>query len=244
MGMSFNTHYVIFDLEATCWDTRDPNCTELEKYKQENEMETIEIGAVKTTSDFRILDKFTVFCKPRLNPVLSDFCKNLTTITQKDVDTSKEFRSGYKQFLQWSENPTLFVAWGAYDGLQLQKDCLEHCTRYFGHDRYLNAKELMRALRGFKGHGLGKEVRRYNLSFEGTQHRGIDDSIMVAKVMRSAKLEREALEKHSVLSKIKKRIKEIDKQKIKAMLGYGRTENLQGQVDGLTEALLMLQEED
>jgi 3'-5' exoribonuclease 1 len=63
-------NYIIFDLEATCWEGWD---------KSRNE--TIEIGAVKISDEREIISEFSSFIKPLKHFILSDFCKSLTSIT-------------------------------------------------------------------------------------------------------------------------------------------------------------------
>ena len=79
--------YIIFDLEATCWEQYD---------KSDNE--TIEIGAVKINDKFEIESDFEQFIKPIRYPKLSDFCKKLTTIKQSDVDNAPFFYEAKKKF--------------------------------------------------------------------------------------------------------------------------------------------------
>lgn len=68
-------NYIIFDLEATCWEN--------DRTKQN---EIIEIGAVKLDENLAVIGEFQTFIKPKLNPILSDFCKKLTSISQEEVD--------------------------------------------------------------------------------------------------------------------------------------------------------------
>src|SRR5262249_50105945 len=64
---------VVFDLEATCWDTPRPR----------DAMEIIEIGAVALHPvALEPADEFTSFVRPVVNPQLSPFCTALTSITQ------------------------------------------------------------------------------------------------------------------------------------------------------------------
>ena len=73
-------HYIVFDLEATCWEERD-----------NRRNETIEIGAVLINEKQEVISEFQQFVKPLMNPVLSDFCTNLTSIQQADVDDAPLF---------------------------------------------------------------------------------------------------------------------------------------------------------
>ncbi len=74
-------NYIILDLEATCWKDRNngkPN-------------EIIEIGALKIDENGKTISEFSRFVKPKLNPTLSDFCMELTTIPQSEIDSASNF---------------------------------------------------------------------------------------------------------------------------------------------------------
>ena len=82
---------VIVDLEATCQRERNPDFIS----------EIIEIGAVKIEND-TVVEEMSLFVKPTINPILTDFCTELTSITQEDVDN---FLSGktYEEVNEFSE---------------------------------------------------------------------------------------------------------------------------------------------
>ncbi|MEM8890039.1 MAG: 3'-5' exonuclease, partial [Bacteroidota bacterium] len=80
--------YIIVDLEATCWKKREKG--------QINEI--IEIGAVAIDEAGNELGEFAEFIKPKLNPILSDFCKELTSISQSEIDAAQSFPEVLKAF--------------------------------------------------------------------------------------------------------------------------------------------------
>jgi len=50
-------------------------------------MEIIEIGAVMVEAQgLTVIDEFQTFIKPVRYPILTEFCKSLTSITQEQVD--------------------------------------------------------------------------------------------------------------------------------------------------------------
>lgn len=63
--------------------------------------EVIEIGAYKVNQLGEVLDVFNKFIKPTVNPILSDFCRQLTSISQSDVDKSKTFPHIIQEFQDW-----------------------------------------------------------------------------------------------------------------------------------------------
>ena len=85
--------YIIVDLEATCQENN-----------RDFENEIIEIGAVKLNDSFKYVDEFDIFVKPKLNPILSDFCKNLTSIKQEDVDGAVSFTEALDKFIYWIDS--------------------------------------------------------------------------------------------------------------------------------------------
>lgn len=169
--------YIIVDVEATCCDSGSI---------ARSEMEIIEIGAVALEGGGpAVLDEFQSLIKPVRNPVLTDFCKQLTSITQAMVDAAKGFKAvnaGFRDWLNHFENP-VFCSWGNYDKNQLQQDCLFHAVPYpFGRE-HINIKQLFADNMGLKkGLGLGKALKKVDVSFVGTAHRGIDDARNMAAI--------------------------------------------------------------
>lgn len=126
-------HHIICDLEATCWAGE----------RRPDKMEIIEIGAVKLASAAGpVLDDFCAFVRPLLEPSLSDFCRELTGITQADVDGAESFPVVLQRFLAWmGEPPLVFCSWGRYDLNQLRQDCARHNIDFPPHfARHVNVK--------------------------------------------------------------------------------------------------------
>ncbi|MCZ2100538.1 MAG: exonuclease domain-containing protein [Chitinophagales bacterium] len=169
-------NYIIFDLEATCWLGRPP--------KGVNEI--IEIGVVKVNDYAEIESTFIRFVKPTINPVLSDFCKSLTSITQQQVDRAKLYPSVIEEFQDWinidQEKYTL-ISWGKYDKDQLRSDCELHQIDPEWVNHHYNLKPAYSKLKSFKTElGLKKAVRLEGFEFTGIHHRAISDAENLAKI--------------------------------------------------------------
>ncbi len=170
--------YLIIDLEATCWEHRSK--------KSENEI--IEIGAVLLDSGYKILDEFETFIMPVKNPILSEFCKELTSIKQEDINNAEIFPIAFKKFIGKVEEAAgcsikniVFCSWGYYDEKQLIKDCKLHNIEYpFSIHRSLKHEFAER--KGIKPMGMKKALRFCGIELEGTHHRGIDDAKNIAKI--------------------------------------------------------------
>lgn len=164
-------NYIIYDLEATC-----------ENYKP-YEHETIEIGAVKIDEAGNVVDTFNSFIRPIINTDLSDYCKDLTHISQEDVDTADAFDIVSKEFVAWMGNDYHLCSWGYFDKEQFDRDCLLHGISNDWVKNHISLKHQYSEIRNVKKlAGLKKALRIEGLKFEGTPHRGIDDAINTSKV--------------------------------------------------------------
>lgn len=176
--------YIVVDLEATCYERNQAP----KGFKSE----IIEIGAVKCDEHGNSLEEFQGFVCPARFPELSDFCKGLTTITQDDVDDALDFPEVFKQFMEWckegnEDNELVFVSWGHYDKNQFRDDCGLHRINkgWIGDNNHISLKHKHAEWNGLeKGHGLGRACREERIKFTGTAHRGIDDAINVAKILK------------------------------------------------------------
>lgn len=174
---------LVIDLEASCWSSRaDP--------RQGTENEIIEIGCVVTDDEYNTLDEFQTFVKPVRNPILTDFCVELTSITQDLVDKAPLFAEAMLNF-QTSIFLTFgkrldqfhFCSWGNYDRNQFAKDCEYHKTHYpFGPHKNVK-KEVAKKL-GRKPMGCAKAAAFLDIPFAGTHHRGIDDARVITAICR------------------------------------------------------------
>ena len=81
-------YLICLDSEWTCWE----NSLENRWSDPEYPPEVIQIGlAIYDLSQGRILDEFVSYVSPTINPILSDYCKNLLLITQEIVDQARRF---------------------------------------------------------------------------------------------------------------------------------------------------------
>ncbi len=171
-------HYIIVDLEATCWD----RATQTERKPNE----IIEIGAVCVNEQKEIIGEFMAFVKPILNPTLSDFCVSLTTITQEQVDNAEYFPLVCSNFQTWIEgfdSAYFLCSWGNYDKGQFRHDCLLHNLPIEWLENHISVKHQYGKIRSKIGLvGMGKALKAEGFELEGTHHRGIDDARNISKI--------------------------------------------------------------
>ncbi|MCO6460237.1 MAG: exonuclease domain-containing protein [Saprospiraceae bacterium] len=169
-------HYILFDLEATCWLGHPPV----------GNNEIIEIGAYKVNGYGEITDHFNQYIKPVSNPILSGFCKKLTGIQQHNVDTAYKFDKVIEDFLQWldDENDEYYlISWGENDKQLFRQDCNLHNIQTRWLNNWVNLKPAYQRLTGMqKQLGLKKALERETIDFEGKQHRAITDAYNLTKL--------------------------------------------------------------
>lgn len=183
-------HLLIIDLESTCFKRG----TEPRNFFSE----IIEIGAVVlNTETFEIVEEYQTFVKPVLFPTLSEFCINLTTITQVEVNHGKSIKDAMNEVASlYNKYDCVFASWGFYDKKQFKLVCDRFSLNYpFGHAHislkhehadWVNSmnykhKDLMKRVHR-RPMGMEKALKLHDLLLEGTHHRGIDDARNISKI--------------------------------------------------------------
>jgi len=167
--------YIIFDLEATCWDQWD---------KSQNE--TIEIGAVKINYHGEILSEFNAFIRPIRYPKLSQFCINLTGIQQDEIDKAAYFSEVIEAFKSWigvDRQDYCLCSWGYYDRIQFESDCKLHGISSEWVSKHISLKHQYPIFKNLKrAIGMKNALIEEGMKLTGAHHRGIDDARNIAKI--------------------------------------------------------------
>jgi inhibitor of KinA sporulation pathway (predicted exonuclease) len=171
-------YFLIIDLEATCSNKKEIS---------RREMEIIEIGAVMVEADnLKIISEFQTFIKPVRHPILTDFCRQLTSITQQQVDNAPLYQIAIANLQQWLSQYSNFIfgSWGDYDRKQFQQDSNFHSVPYPIDSEHINLKKLFSKSQGFSyTHGMTKALELAGIELEGIHHRGIDDARNIARLI-------------------------------------------------------------
>jgi inhibitor of KinA sporulation pathway (predicted exonuclease) len=176
--MESERHFIIYDLEATCWRSRKPR-----------KVEVIEIGAVKVDEDLNVVDEFCSFVKPKLHPQVSSFCTQLTSITQFDVDRADPFDDVISEFEDWMrprDVRTVLMSWGEFDKRQLLNDADLHRVDLPWLRYHACLQQHYSRWKGSKNQiGLKTALELEGLSYSGTQHRAIEDARNMARLFQA-----------------------------------------------------------
>jgi inhibitor of KinA sporulation pathway (predicted exonuclease) len=172
------THLIVLDFEATCFDKGSG---------REREHEIIEFPSVVIDiAKGEIVDKIEQFVKPSGDPKLSTFCKNLTTITQAQVDGGVSFEEAFKAHAVFCARYPNFAitTCGDWDlKTMLPMDAKRHgCSIPGFYRRWVNLKIPFMAMYGLKRPSMTDMLDHLKIELSGTHHRGIDDSINISKI--------------------------------------------------------------
>ncbi|XP_046581976.1 LOW QUALITY PROTEIN: ERI1 exoribonuclease 2-like [Haliotis rubra] len=168
IGQVFS-YLVVLDFESTCWQDG--------KFRTQ---EIIEFPAVLcNTRTGQIESEFHHYVQPHEQPVLSDFCKQLTGITQMLR------RILGSLLLDVIEGPVAFNIHFCYWDLGV---CLLYEARRKQLPRppemnsWIDLRATYRKFYGRKPHGLNGALQAVGIEFEGREHSGVDDARNTARL--------------------------------------------------------------
>jgi len=158
----------VVDLELTCNEEGLLPDTEI-----------IQIGATITrnSSESPILSEFSRFVRPEINPVLTDYCSELTGIGQAEVDAADLWDQVNQELTEWIHKYQVeaWCSWGGYDLEQMMKQCKhwpfpEGCLHF-------DAKKALSFSQKMKGRvGQKMAMKICNVPMTGEQHDALHDA--------------------------------------------------------------------
>lgn len=173
-------YIVIVDIEATCWESRPP--------PEGQHDEIIEVGVcLFDVQSFTISGKNSILVKPERS-LVSDFCTQLTTLTQAQVDSGLRFEETCLLLRQeYRTHERAWASWGTYDRKMFQTQCEVFAVEYPFSAYHTNIKKLFGNYclkQKYKQVGMAQALELVGLAFEGTHHRGDDDAWNIARLLQ------------------------------------------------------------
>jgi inhibitor of KinA sporulation pathway (predicted exonuclease) len=119
--------------------------------------------------------------------VLTDFCTELTGITQRQVDGAPLFPDAFTRFSDWvtSFDDVFIFSWGNFDKKQLIQDCRRHKISYSLPPGFLDFKNLFfKRQKLLVRSGLEASLGQVGLKFEGRQHSALSDALNTGRLLK------------------------------------------------------------
>lgn len=166
----------VVDVEATCWAGQPPP-------GQVNEIIEIGLTVVDLDSATRVA-KHRILVRPQRSRV-SEFCTELTGLTQTDVDGGVEFAEACRTLaVQHEAGRRPWTSWGDYDRNQFTRQCRHAGVEYPFGQHHTNAKlRFTEALGLRKRPGMAQALEIAGLPLEGRHHCGDDDAWNIAALV-------------------------------------------------------------
>ncbi len=168
--------FIIYDLEATCWQGNS-----IDKMQ-----EIIEIGACRMSRFGEIESEFSRLVRPVLNPVLSAYCRDLTSIDQIEINRADTFPTVIDAFMDWALIDTeeyMLCSWGGKDQTMLAENCRLHHLDDDWLEPHLNVRNQYHEMKRLRRRrGLKHAIEIEGFEFTGAQHRALPDAENLAKI--------------------------------------------------------------
>ncbi|OZH54008.1 DNA polymerase III [Hydrocoleum sp. CS-953] len=167
---------IVIDIEATCWEKNPP---------PEQESEIIEIGVcILDVALAKPVEKESILVRPERSKI-SEFCTQLTTLTQAEVDKGITFDEACLKLRKKYESlQRVWASWGGYDKNMFEKQCLSRGVKYPFGIRHINVKNLFALVHALpKEVGMANALELLDIPLEGTHHRGGDDAWNIGKIL-------------------------------------------------------------
>lgn len=185
--------WLALDLEGTCWEPGTP-----ERALQSRQTEIIEVGAAALLPfGGEPLDRFSSVVRPVQHPRLTNFCLNLTGLTQARVDAAPPLPEVLAALWGWCEplralcpepsDPITLITWGGTDAALLTRAAREHGLA-------LPPWQALDAQRAFErwrrrsgrpgsGFGLARALSALEIPREGSAHEALSDALAAWRVL-------------------------------------------------------------
>ena len=173
---------LILDFEANCIKDGKLNCQEIIEFP----IIPINVQSLDISDN-----NFHYYIKPTVHTEITDFCTELTGITQDTVNSGIKLEEALEKLEIWmqkngfNEQNSIFVTCGRWDlNSCLKNEAIYKNLNYPNYlKRYINIKDIWcQVMFKNKSAGMKGMLDSFNLKLEGRHHSGIDDSKNIAKI--------------------------------------------------------------
>lgn len=179
--------YIILDLE---WNqARSNNSVVSDSGGNKLYGEVIQIGAVKLSDKLEITDELKINVKPKYYKVIHRKVKQITGISQADLQKGEEFLSAMATFRTWCGDDFAFLTWGPDDIRVLRRNIEIYGEDSTWVDTWFNLQTIynMQTDSGDNQKALATAVEHFGIVAEEPLHDALNDARYTALV--AAKLD-------------------------------------------------------
>jgi inhibitor of KinA sporulation pathway (predicted exonuclease) len=142
-------------------------------------------------TNYEKISQFQQFCKPLVNHTVSDFCHNLTGISQHQVNNGNNFIDVLNDHYNWINTHTnddvVFLTCGYWDlGIMMPKECKK--WNIIPPKIYLNVINIKDEFKKFysvsESYGMAWMLENLKMDLIGKHHSGIDDCNNITRILQ------------------------------------------------------------
>lgn len=188
-------NYIVFDLE---WNQ---TINQNNKNKTDAlQFEIIEVGAVMLDEDFNEISRYSSLIKPVLHRKIHPIIREITKITDEDLQMERDFKTVISEFFQWCGEDYILCTYGNQDLMELQNNLEYHGinspelgVQWSYPMMYIDVQKIFGLAQNENNEqrSLESAVTQLNLAQDKEFHRALEDAVYTGQIL--AKLERDLI---------------------------------------------------
>lgn len=177
-------YYILLDLE---WNSA--YCKKLHCFVNE----IVEFGAVKLDENFNEVDRFTQIVRSSLTNKLSGRFKELTGMTNEQMQSGLPFNEALAIYRKWAGEDTITLTWSNSDLHTLYNNCINFTGNHKGAmvGKYVDLQRYFQYELALMGNpqknqiSLSNAAVLFGINFSNDDlHHALDDSVIAAAILR------------------------------------------------------------
>ena len=188
-------NYGILDMEMTCDGRREGDKFIDDGRMSRYQREIISVGFIVVDDKYNIKNRYSTNIRPIHKPILTDYCKELTGITQADVDHGKKSNNAFRDLKDLCDRYSIdyVFVFGDFDEVAIKatakwnKKAKEKTENLFViKSKTVDVRPaIINAMGGqYKGMGLSKVADELGIKKKGDHHDAIDDAMLLFRVCK------------------------------------------------------------
>ena len=194
--------YGLLDIEMTCDGRQEDGRFIDDGRMKHSQREIISVGFVVCDDRYNIKNRYSSIVKPVHNPIITDYCKNLTGITQKDVNCGKKCNNAFRDMREMCRRYSvdhIFTFGNAdKDGIissakWIRKNGEEANNLYFILGKVIDVRPAILKKIDCRNHrrspSLSKIAEKLEVTMKGNHHDALNDAVLLYKICRELNIQ-------------------------------------------------------
>lgn len=189
--------YGILDIEMTC-DGKQENGKFIDDGRMKrSQREIISVGFVVCDDKYNIKNRYSSFVKPVSTTSITDYCKNLTGITQNDINHGKKCNNAFRDIRDMCEKYSIDYIFtfgnSDKDGIiisakWIRKKKEKAGNLYFISEKIIDVRPTI--LKGIncknyrRSPSLSKIAEMLQIKMKGRHHNALNDAVLLYKICK------------------------------------------------------------